>query len=103
MSSKVLICTTLTPDLRSECVAWSYEDSSNVLTEFERQQRVNPGKYSAPNQIPVGLIPSGVKRGSSYAYPTVLHALGDGWRLLAPPQPSDGPESSVEWDWWLDV
>lgn len=32
-----------------------------------------------------------------YAYPTVYHAIGDGWRLLAPPdQEEDGT-----WTWWL--
>ena len=35
-----------------------------------------------------------------YAYPTVLHALGDGWKLLAPPR--DCVEYGQPfYEWWL--
>lgn len=34
-----------------------------------------------------------------FRYLTVLHALGDGWKLLAPPAMNSAYR--VEWEWWL--
>lgn len=56
--------------LRSEAWGWSAEDGWEAAP------------YVGMNR-PVGLM--GYFRGP-YSYPTPYHALGDGWRLLAPPE-----------------
>ena len=36
-------------------------------------------------------------------YPTVLHAIGDGWRLMAPPQfIAEYVKNTPAWEWWLE-
>jgi hypothetical protein len=54
--------------------------------------------------IDVGFIPSP----KFTAYPTILHALADGFKLLAPPtkelllsRDSKTITSTYEWNWWL--
>lgn len=86
MRQKVLSMSTTAPNLRSEAVGWTYEDSARVV----------PG--------PIGCT-SSLNGAPFHAYDCVLRALNDGWKLLAPPerQPwtnSEGQES-VEWTWWL--
>ena len=83
--------------LRSTVQSWGDEDGDLVLEAL-----MNRGsRYNHANQMPVGMI-----RSPHFPlYPTVLHALGDGWKLLAPPEKqtwknSEGVEI-VEYSWWL--
>lgn len=74
----VIILTLMTPrpDLRSEALGYSCENT--IL--------VQPDK-------PIGLSKS--EWGWNYDCP--LRALADGWRLMGPPVKLDGGN----WDWWL--
>lgn len=104
---KVLIISTERPQLRAATVGWSAEDGDNVLLSFQNVVHGKVKNFSrefpaTQNEMMVGQIAS--YRGS-YSYPTVLHALGDGWNLLAPPKEyswENGQGSKVtEWEWWL--
>jgi hypothetical protein len=70
----VLIVTTksISPDLRADIQGWTYESGKEAAKAICQ---------SGDSQIMAGMI--GGYHGPSY--PTVLHALGDGFRLLAPP------------------
>jgi hypothetical protein len=97
---KVMICTTYRPSLRAEIDGLSFEDGDAVVIAW----RERLGKYNGPDDMPVGLVGSGPTR---RFYKTILHALGDSWQLLAPPQKevhdheSDGKPATVSWTWWL--
>jgi hypothetical protein len=71
----VLVIVTERDSIRAEAVGWGHEDGRNVV----------PGK-------PIGFTPAG--HGTLPDCP--LRALGDGWRLLAPPV-----ASGAEWEWWF--
>lgn len=73
---QVLTIITIGPNLRSMAEGWSCEDP----TLFR------PGE-------PIGRTPA---PRFAYTYDTVLAALADGWRLLAPPAKDAGM-----WEWWL--
>lgn len=93
---RVLIVSTYSNRLRGEIFGWIYEDGDQVLNTVRRL-----GKYDRTD-IPVGMISSGMISGglSKLSYPTVLHAIGDGWKLLAPPQEyKEGGKTCYEW--WL--
>ncbi len=84
VKQKILIMSTTGNRLRSEAVGWSAEDGDNIL----------PGR------------PIGCSGGPKWAYtwPTPMHAIGAGWRLLAPPTKytynyEEG--SRDEWEWWF--
>lgn len=72
---QVLIVVTGKDSLRSPIEGWTCEDPNVGVRD------------------PVGVTPPA---GFNYTYPTVLHALGDGWQLLA--SPSYGSRFFV---WWL--
>jgi len=93
---KILTIGTETCSLRSKAQSWEWEDGDfprQALTEFR-------DKYNYLS-LPVGLI----RTGSCHMYPTVLHAIGDGWKLLAPPEKetwkNDEGIEFVEYSWWL--
>jgi hypothetical protein len=78
---KVLRILTFRPDLRGEAVGWSCDDGDLV----------QPG--------PIGRTP-GPRFAHSYGTP--LHAIGAGWRLLAPPLPPEDEDDPMDgYDWWL--
>lgn len=95
---------TLKGSIRDKIQGWGVEDANQVHIAFDERLGTEH-EYDHPNKVPVGLIRSG----NFPLYPTVLHALGDGWKLLAPPtqydQPctdDDGAESKITlWEWWL--
>ena len=103
---KVLTMSTLKESLRAEVQGWSNEDGDYVKKAYT-QRLGTQHEYPHVNAVPVGLI-GGSLQGISY--PSVLHALGDGWKLLAPPRKYDyvthndergNPVSIEMWDWWL--
>lgn len=61
---KVMSCTTQRADMRAPIDGWTFEDGDLVVA----------GKMIGYTGSPI--YP---------CYATVLHAIGDGWRLLAPP------------------
>jgi hypothetical protein len=95
MAQKVLIMGTYSEDLRGEADSWSMEDGDNVVWSTE----IYP-------DAPIGLTP-GVYR--KYLPKTPLHALADGWKLLAPPRQFLNDDGSIfryahgkaEWVWWF--
>ena len=80
----VLHIKTLWPTLRSEAVGWSIE--SGRIAHVEMGMRGN-------KKIPVGQI--GSPKGDGHLYPTVLHALGDGFKLITIPSRTE------YYEWWL--
>lgn len=83
MSQKVYVLMTTRPTLRAEVEGWGGEDSALYV----------PDK-------PIGMTP-----GPKFPlYKTVLEALADGWKLLAPPvlvPPEPRGITVYTWDWWL--
>jgi hypothetical protein len=81
---KVLIMTTHSNSLRSKAVGWTHQDADLV----------KPG--------PIGNTPAPTPYA---AHPTPMHALADGWRLLAPPKPYETTTFvgtlQTEWEWWF--
>ena len=86
---KILIMQTEQPRLRSENIGFSAEDGDLV------QLGAPIGRSTSPNVE---------------AYATPLHAIGDGWELLAPPVPFEenrqDPKTDQEYtvtcyEWWL--
>lgn len=93
---KILNCSTAGDSLREAIDGWGDEDGDKVLEAVTD----HGAKYKTANKIPVGLI-----RSPHFPnYPTVLHAIGDGWKLLAPPVKfsynADGKEITG-YSWWL--
>lgn len=97
---KVMICHTLRNGMRDKIEGWSLEDGDQVYKSYkERVHTLN--EFDSMFSVPVGLIRSG----NGHCYSTVLHAIGDGWKLLAPPQEytekmAGGPTVQM-WEWWL--
>jgi hypothetical protein len=84
MAQKILVMSTKRSDPRSEAIGWSAEDGDVIV----------PGR-------PIGESPG--FRGP-YSYDTPMHAIRDGWRLLAPPKEYQQEYLSgarAEWEWWL--
>ena len=97
--------------IRSPVLGWSYDDfvqGSHSLVEAAHRR----GEHA--NNVPVGLIATHGRScpGIEYSYPTVLHAILDGWTLMAPPKEYDEPLVSDTKDgtiisthkcaeWWL--
>lgn len=73
---QVLVMVTERPELRSGAMGWAAEHPRRLAMDK-----------------PVGLHPGFPE---PYTYPTVLHAMGAGWKLLAPPQ-----REEEGWTWWL--
>jgi hypothetical protein len=85
---QVLSICTDNASLRSEAQGWGAEDPRNVVPG-------SLGRSLAWNH----------RRDGSYAYPTVVHALAAGWKLLAPPADESFVNSEgkkiEQWGWWL--
>lgn len=96
---KVLIMHTNSPDLRAEVDGWTMEDGDKVVWRTPMYP-----------DAPIGLTP-GVY--GKYDPKTPLHALGCGWKLLAPPSPMLNDDGSIYkgkyindkeyevWAWWF--
>jgi len=92
---RILILFTEEPTLRSECRGWGSEDGDNVWDAFSNRLR-NGDNYNHPNDIPVGLI----RTGGARHYSTPLHAMGDGWKILAPPFKENTNDDDYQW-WFV--
>ena len=92
---KVLIMNTTQSSVRADVDGWSYEDSGYVRQQLNDAVTRNFRKYGSFYDVPIGLAASG--HSGSVIYPTVLHALSDGWKLLSPPV----KYSDSEYEWWL--
>lgn len=90
---KVMIVHTRRDDMRAEIDGWTCEDGNEVVKTL-----AFGGKgYETVIEVPVGVI----RNGRSLSYPTVLHALGDGWKLLSPPQNESKDILRSVFVWWL--
>ncbi len=86
----VLVMSTKGPELRSEAIGWTLNSGLMAHQEIERRRNwdFHVGMIGAPRQ--------------GYCFPTVLHALGMGYKLLAPPIAAPWTsELSNEYEWWL--
>jgi hypothetical protein len=81
MKQKILTIVTDSASLRSTSEAWGVEDGDLV----------NMDK-------PIGLSPSGPLN----AYDCPLKAIGDGWRLIGPPQETTFNTDKVYYRWWFE-
>lgn len=88
---KVFHCFTLCSGLRDAIDGWTFEDGDLV----QRALRERPHIVGSQD-LAVGMV--GNPR--FHYYPTVLHALGDGWRLLSPPVASSS-FGHAGYTWWL--
>jgi hypothetical protein len=77
MVRELLILDTESPSVRAEVVSWGHEDPS--LLYWGKSFSYAPNQPVRP--------------------PTVLHAMADGWELLAPPTQGNPPASTFTW--WL--
>ncbi len=113
---KVLIMSTEGSTMRAEATGWTWEDSSCVIDAYletrSGENKLTKEKYDCPEDMPIGLCrswnpynPEGVPR-----FPTVMHAMARGWKLLAPPQESTEPRTDPKtyktvqvtvYEWWL--
>jgi hypothetical protein len=99
----VFVCNTSEPNVRAAIEGWTFEQPEEVDLTYKMLRKERNPKYPSHNYVPVGLIASGNRYNTLYT--TVLHALGDGWRLLAPPQ--EHTETNAEgypykvYEWWL--
>jgi hypothetical protein len=98
---KILFLTTEKDGLRNEVISWGNEDADCVQDAFfDRLGTKN--EYQYLNDIPVGLC-----GGMKYMvpnYPTVLHAMGAGWRLMGLPEKEEWVDSEGEsrtWYVWM--
>ena len=95
---KVLTMTTSGGTLRSKVISWGHEDGDAVGKSF-RERLGTEHQYSHANLMPVGLIGGSI---DCPAYATVLHALGDGWKLLSTPSETEYRiNNEISWSWWL--
>jgi len=95
---KVLIVSTSSDRLRDEIVGWTYENGDAVM---EAVYKSNSNGYDQLD-IPVGLIGSASSGNLFFPkYPTVLHAIGNGWKLLAPPKEYKEVNGQTYYEWWL--
>lgn len=85
----VLVMSTKSESVRSEALGWNIDSGAIANAEMRDDEK-----------IPVGLIP-GVK--DWYAYPTVLHALAKGFKLLAPPKSYEieAKTHTLAYEWYL--
>lgn len=101
---KLLWLTTEENGVRDKVIGWSYENGDAVKQawqdRFHNKIFSNPENWYHPNDMPVGAVRSE----GAYSYPTVLHAIGDGWKLLAIPEKIEYDDQGghyIEYCWWL--
>lgn len=89
---KIMIVSTASPFLRAEIIGWMHENGDALMEAVRNRKRYDR------LDIPVGFI-GGWKHNH---YPTVLHAIGDSWKLLAPPAKIKHPNGGEDYyEWWL--
>lgn len=97
---KVLICNTKFNYLRDKIIDYGAESGDEVRAAISTY--FTDGKYHHTNDVPI----DGVNKFDCPKYPTILHALADGWRLLAPPYSDTMSLNQINniisvWTWWL--
>jgi hypothetical protein len=85
----VLTMNTRSDNLRSEAIGWSIESGKVARMAMLRHELT---------EIAVGLIG---QTHDKYTFPTVLHALGHGYKLLSAPPTRIECNGRFEWEWWL--
>lgn len=86
LKQQILRMTTIDKSLRADVDGWDGEDGHLI-------------KQEKPIGLSAGL--------SFFCYPTPMHAIGDGWRLMGPPQiviDYDIHNQPIRtcWEWWLE-
>jgi hypothetical protein len=102
---KILIMSTKHSGLRSEAIGWTSESGEKVIEAWENltvKTDTDGHPIRNRNDMFIGYV--GAYR--CPCYPTVLHALSDDWKLLAPPKDiswtnDHTKEIVAEWEWWL--
>jgi len=83
---------------RAKATGWCLESGLEAMLEMHRRG----DGVKKDRSIAVGLLPSQ----KPVLYPTILHALADGFKLLAPPTKdvlmgATDEAATYEWNWWL--
>lgn len=93
---KLLILNTLRNSLRAEVDGWGGDDGNNIHLD-------------KPIGLSMSLENRDMRIGGRWEfYPTVMHAIGDGWRLMGPPVTVDNfckDEYGIimkAYEWWLE-
>lgn len=95
----VLRMSTSGSNIRDKATGWRLECGLVAMLEMHKQG----DDLRSNSLIAVKDIPSS----KPTLYPTILHALADGFKLLAPPtkdelmSASDCVSAVYEWNWWL--
>jgi hypothetical protein len=93
----ILFISTKTNSIRSDATGWGIESGLEAYKNIQ--------KHGSQCEV----YKLGYVKGY-YSYPTVLHALGSGFKLLSPPieiktqgcdEPGNEHPEIIEWEWWL--
>lgn len=93
---KLLMVITTRCDVRERIEGWTYEDSDQVEAAFV--QRLDTKNITNINDMPIGMVSS--LSTEPVCYRSILHAMADGWKLLAPPVETTSEDITV-FEWWL--
>lgn len=107
---QILLMETYTDSMRSEAYGWGIECGDTAKKDFGKAVLRSSNKFTNINQTPVGY--AGHPSGLFYTHATPLHALADGWHLMAPPTKGSmktDDEKYAEnggmrdyWEWWFE-
>lgn len=94
---KILKMSTNGDSVRSTAHGWGAEDGDIASNDIALAMESN-SNYRSSKDVPVGMI----HWYKGYCtYPTPLHAIADGWKLLAPPSCSEEYIAMKEYSWWF--
>lgn len=96
---KVMTLTTAINSLRAQVQSWNLEDGDAVYLAWRKRRDTIDG-CADQNSVPVGMIGGMTLTNVTWKYPTVLHAIGDGWTLMSPPAEKKTGDLT-EYQWWL--
>lgn len=99
---KVLVFITQTPSLRAAIEGCKCEDPTALITAWLQNREPSSRIENDIHNTPIESLEPASK---DYQYPTGLHALADGWKLLGPPQSYHERvrlnEEVTFWEWWM--
>lgn len=100
----ILNLSTRRDSVRDQVVGWTYENGANNLRRAYEERLGTQYEYRSWLEVPVGLVRSGESQDRHVVphchYQTVLHAMADGWKLLAPPEKYKEGVHDMYF-WWL--
>jgi hypothetical protein len=92
---KILIMETLDRGIRSSAYGWDIECGETALQDLSAKIH----EHRSFNRVPVGF--AGRPGGLSHTHATPLHAMANGWHLMAPPIKHITDERDY-FEWWFE-